>query len=225
VIADVVAHLGVTVTVTGTLTGTVSTGLWSGRTVLEASQEILRTWAGMLWARPRDGQALAIGSNLLWPATSALTISLATDCIGAPRLTLGTESQPTRVDASWPGGKETAIDTAAEAGGVVRSRSISTVADSSAQARAAAQAVLDRAGGGDVSFSAVVVDLSAAVNDPTPTLFEETSTLGGLFPSQRLTLEVPSTHFGTSTKDVFVLGWTEAYGHDRSTVTLDTIPA
>ena len=223
-VANVVDEMPVTLAQVGTLTGAVSTGRWSDRSAFEVLQEIARTHSGIVWARSRDSVVYVIGSDQTYPTTAVATIDVDHDCIGSPRLLDGSEAQPTRVDAEWPGGVQTVRNATLETAGTVRSKRITTVAAAAAVATAAAQTVLDRGSGG-IRVSQIELDLQGAAHDLAPDVLSEATTLGGLFPTVRYRIVVPSSHFGAPTKDVHVQGWTERYGPDQARITLDTTPA
>lgn len=224
-LADAVDQQPVTIATTGTLTGDAMTGRWSERSAAEVLQEILRTYSGVAWARPRDSVVYAIGSDALYPKTAIATIDTDGDCLGAPSLVDGTEARPTRIEVGWPGGTQSAIDRVAElATGESRSRRITTVAPSQAVALAAGSALLARADGG-LRISQVELDLMGADTDHAPAVLSEATTLGGLFPTARYRLAVPVSHFGVPSKDVHVQGWTESYGPRIASIRMDTSPA
>lgn len=209
----------------GTSTVRAATGQWSGRTALEVWQELARTMSGIVWGRPRDAVIAVVAPDQLWPASPVATIDVDRDCEGPPRLGVGTEHRPTRVDVEWPGGIATAIDASAEAAGTVRSRRISTVATTAAQALAVGQDVLDHVAYGRLRITGVTVDLTFGETDHSAVLLSQSTPLGGLFPGQRIRLTVPVSHFGAGTKDFFVLGWEESWGSDRALLTLYLAPA
>lgn len=227
-IGNTVAPLGVTFQQVGNgqAAGTnIATGEWSTRTALEVWQEMCRTVGVLPWARGRDSLALWIEPSSQYPSNGAITtIDLDADCEGSPRLTMASQDAPTRVDATFPGGTRTVVNATAEAGGVIRSRPISTVAPDGTTVQAAAQYVLSRATATGMRFSSVTVDLLAATTDHTAEMFDESTVRGGLFPTQIVTFAVPSSHFGSATYSGFVLGWTEEYEPSRCVVTLDTTP-
>lgn len=223
-LAAVVSQLPVIFVQLGDLTLGASTGQWSDRSALEVLQEMLRTTSGLALARSRDSVVYAVGADQLWPASPVATIDTDADCIGPPSLVDGAEARPTRVDVEWPGGTAVAIDTAAEASGQIRSRRVTTIARSNSDAKAVGTDILARASKG-LRFSQVTIDLLAGKTDHTAALFSEGTSLGGLFPTQRVRLTVPYSHFGGVFVDAYVTGWVEEYAPDRSTVTLDTIPA
>lgn len=223
-LARAVDQLPVSISQVGTLTTGAATGKWSGRPALEVLQEIVRTGSGIAWARSRDSVVYAIGADQLYPASPVATIDTDADCSGTPRLVDGSEAVPTRVEIDWPGGVASVVDAAAEAAGESRSRRLTTVAPDVATAADVGIELFGRSVATDVRISQVTVDLLAGGTDHTAALFSEATDLGGLFPTQRVRLTVPASHFGTSTTDVFVQGWTETYSPSQATVTLDTTP-
>lgn len=223
-LAASVATLPITISTLGTLTSTVATGDWSGRLGSEVLQEMLRTYGGLAWARSRDSVIYAMAADQLYPASPIATVDIDADCDGAPRLIDSTESMPTQVDVTWPGGTETVRDATTDATAESQSKRITTVAATAVVARAAGQTVLDRAVSG-VRVSQVTVDLVTGATDHTAALFSEASTVSGLHPTQRLRLTVPASHFGASSLDVHVQGWTESYSPSAVTVQMDTVPA
>lgn len=224
-LSDVVDQLPVTFSAVGTLTTAVMTGRWSGRPASDVLQEITRTGNALAWARSRDSVIYAVGSDELYPVTPVATVDTDADCDGTPRLEVGTESRPTRIDVEWPGGVATVRDATAEAGGQVRSKRVTTVATTAAAAQAVGQAQLDRISAARLRVSQVTVDLVTGATDHTSALFSESTTLGGLWPTQRVRLVVPVSHFGVPTRDVHVAGWQESYSPSAVTVALDTVPA
>lgn len=225
-VVEVLPPMPVTISTLGTLTATVTTGQWSKRNALEVLQEVVRTGSAIAWARSRDSVVYVVGSDQTYPVSLAGgVIDTDGDCQGPPRLVAGSEARPTRVDAEWSAGIATAVDTAAEATGLIRSRRITTIAASAATATAAAQAIIDRSSTANLRICQVTVDLLSADTDHTADLFDESTTLGGLYPTQRVRLAVPTSHFGAPTRDVHVQGWEESYGPQSVTVQMDTTPA
>lgn len=218
------------ITFAGAGTGSTSlatTGTTAGRTALECIQEAMRTGRGMLWARPWDGTVLRCWTDIgLRGDTPVATIDLDADCDGAPRLARGADQQPTRVEVEWPGGKETAINAAAELalGGASRTKTVSSVAGSAPLALALAQAILGDAVTG-TRIAQLSVDLSGGATDHTAALFSEAGTIGGLFPLSRIRTLVPSAFFGVPVRDHWVQGWEESHHPDQTTVVMDTVPA
>lgn len=225
-LASSLSQLPIAVSTLGSLSGDVATGEWSGRAASEVLQEMMRSYSGIAWARSRDSVVCAIESAQLHPDAHLVVIDTDTDCAGSPRLVDGVEQRPTRIDVQWRGGTAAVVDTTAETGGESRARRITTVCTSLADAQAVGQAILTRASaGGGVRFASVAVDLLGGKTDHTAALFSESAPLSGLFPTQRIRLAVPGSHFGVGLRDAYVQGWVEEYGPDRATVTLDTSPA
>lgn len=222
-LASVLNQLPVTISQVGTLTTSVATGKQSGRSALVVLQRLVRTGGGIAWARSRDSTVYAIGSDQLYPYASIATIDTDADCVGAPRLVDGAEAVPSRVDVSWPGGTTLVVDRTLETSGTIRSRSVETVAATPTVAYDAGQGVLDAAAGG-LRISQITVDLQGASTDHLAELLSESGTLSGLFPTQRVRLIVPTSHFGKPTRDVHIEGWQEAWGPDVASITMDTTP-
>lgn len=215
----------VTIDWVGSLSGSAMTGRWSERSAAEVLQEILRSYSGIAWARPWDGWVYAIDASQLYPTTVVATLDSDGDCLGAPSLVDGAETRPTRIEVAWPGGTVSAIDRAAEAvDGIARSRRITTVAPTQTAALAAGSAILARADAG-VRISQLELDLKGADTDHAPAVLSQAGTLGGLFPTARYRLAVPTSYFGVPTKDVHVQGWTETYGPGQASIRMDTSPA
>jgi hypothetical protein len=223
---NAVSQLPVSFTTVGSTTsGALATGDWSDRFALPVAQEIIRSGGGVLWARGRDSQALWICSDSVRPATPVATIDVDADAWGAPTLTRSADTRPTRVEVTYPGGLAVALDSAAEAGGQVRSKGITTVCASQSDAQTLAASTLAQATAG-MRIKQITVDLTSAVNDLVASLFSEASTISGLFPTCRVRLSnLPMSHFNQPTRDAYVQGWTERYDRNGARLTLDTTPA
>jgi hypothetical protein len=223
-IADMCERLPVTIAGVGTLTASVLTGDTSGRYAADVLREIARSGRGIVWARPRDSHVYVIGSDYVRPATPIATIDVETDCTGPPIFDDATDTQPTRVDVTWPGGKTVAMDAAAEAAGEQRSISMTTVCASDDAAFGVATAALAARSAG-LRASKVIIDLVGAATDHTAAFFGAADTLEGLYPSARIRLALPLGMLGVATIDAYAEGWTELYDDGAATVTMDTSPA
>lgn len=225
-VADALTPLPISFTTAGTLTTQVATGRWDGRSAAAVLREVLRTTNGIAWARSRDSEVLALGADELYPATAVVAVDVDEDCVGPPTLVDASETTPTRIDVEYPGGIATANNREAETNGEIRPATrTSTVATTRAQALAVAEVLLARASTG-LRISQITLDMNGAVHDPTAALFDETSTKGGLYPTQRIRVQVPPWYFGVSHYDVHVEGWTEVYGANNEVrLQLDTSPA
>lgn len=204
----------------------VCNGTWSDRTALDVGQEIMRSGNGLLWARPLDSRIGAYAFDALRPSTPLMTLDLDADAIGPPILTRSVDSRPTRIQVDSPAGSTLVIDTAAEAsalGSPQRLKNVNTVHVAASDGRAIASLLLAQAS--TTRIKQFTVDLNSAGTDPTATLFDESGLFTGLYPTQRLRLTVPSSHFGTSTKDVHVQGWEEQYDTEGARIVMDTTPA
>lgn len=225
-IGNMIERLPVTVGTVGSATSTaLLVGTISGRTALDVLREVARSAGALVWARPRDSAIYVIASDLVRPTTPVATISVQDDCAGPPVLDDATDTQPTRIDVTWPGGAVTAVDAVAEAAGEQRSASISTVCTDASAAQTVGQELLAVRSAG-IRISTVTVDLIGAVTDHTAALFSTAATLEGLYPSARVRFVLPtSSMLGNPTVDAHVEGWTEVYDDGRVTLQLDTSPA
>jgi len=218
------SQLPVSWTKIGTLSTPVVTGNWSGRSALDVAREMMRSTDGILWARARDSQVMLIGRDILYPSAPIVTLDIDGDLTTPPKLQDSTDAKPTRIDIQFPGGSSFAIDSAAEALGESRSQTFTTVNATEPAARAIAQAFLDRANGG-LRISQMTLDLTNAAHDLTASLFDETSTLGGLYPTQRIRVNVFPEMFGVNAFEQFIQGWTETYGaNNTASITFDLTP-
>lgn len=224
-IENVAQHLPISITKVGTLTTSVATGRWDGRSAAAVLREVLRTTSGIAWARSRDSEVIALGADELYPDTAVVALDVDEDCVGPPTFVDASDTTPTRVDVAYPGGIVTAADAVVEARGETRSTRTTTVATTPADALAAGQAMLSRATTG-IRISQITLDLNGAVHDPTAALFDETTVKGGLYPTQRIRVQVPPWYFGVSHYDVHVEGWSEVYeANNEVRLQLDTSPA
>lgn len=208
------------------------TGDWSNRTALDVGSEIARTtrnittWSpGILFARPRDSQVLAIAGSLTHPAVPIATIDWEQDMLEGIELANSVDQDPTRVIVSGPQVTVTAVDSAAEAAGQYRELPISTISRSGfSDASDIANFYLRRNDG--LRISRLKIDLAGAVNDPTAALFDESGTNTGLFPSAKIRLAgMPTSHFTYPTRDIHIEGWTEVYSDDEAYIFADCSPA
>lgn len=217
--------LGLSYTQVGALTTTVVTGEWSGRPALDVAREMMRSTGGIVWARCRDSQVMFIDGASLYPSTPVATFDADEDLLGPPRLSDSSDSKPTRLEATYPGGSTVVVDSAAEAAGEFRSQSWATVNAVASTASANATTALARYGLG-LRITQLTIDLTNSTTDWVPTLFEQSSTLGGLYPTQRVRVAVYPEIFGRVYMDGFVQGWTETYApNNRAWITMDLTPA
>ncbi len=201
----------------GTITGgdyttQTQTGNWHGRTVLDVMQEQMRTTMGFWWARSYDSRLTAVPLASTYPLTPLVTLDAEGHMLGTLELREGVESVPTRVIVEYPGGQVTAIDAAAEttAQSQIRPRTVTTVAANATDAGNLAATMLGNATT-RLRISSFTLDLETATSDTVAALFNSAGELPGLFPTQRIRLTLPSSHFNPSTVDAFVEGWTEVY--------------
>jgi len=139
---------------------------------------------------------------------------------------LSSDDKPTRCEVSYPAGKATAINPAREAAnnGFPRSISVETVNGNAWGANEVANYMLTRSGD-SVRIKSMEIDLDTADASFLPTLFKPVNPPEGLYPTQRLRVMVPSSHFGVSYLDVHAQGWEERYGEKGSRIKIDTSPA
>jgi hypothetical protein len=228
---------GLAPAVGASLSHELATGIWHDRSALAVAQEIARTVGGVIYVQPAGTWARFYAPDVTYPAAPLATLNAEEDLIGQPRLSRAAEDRPTRVTVQFPGGESTVVDRSRElttsvGDGVylspqVRNATVATVAPNSADAIDLATTLLARSAPG-MRISAMTIDLetSAASHDLVPTLFNQSRPDGGLYPTQRLRVLVPASHFGVAAKDVFVEGWTEDYNAQGGAVIhLDLSPA
>lgn len=224
-------QLPVSFTKVGTLTTLVVTGTWSDRTALELANEAMLTGLGICFARPRDSQVLFMGADQCYPVNPSISIDIEGEMLGDLRLSAAVDNAPTRVQVDYPGGQTVRYDAVAEANGENRQTSVSTIAP--VNAASFGSTVADAVGDfllahrtSEMRITQVPLDLAGPVRDWTAELFDASTTLGGLYPTMRIRLaNLPASHFGASTRDLYVEGWTEVYADDSASITFDTSPA
>lgn len=201
------------------------TGGWAGRKGLDILQENIRSARGIVWCRPWDGTITHVGPTPGWVRSfaPAATIDLDLDCARSPTLTRSFDVQPSRVEVSHPGGAELVIDTDMEVSGLSRSISTSSVAAADADVRSLGRGIIADGSSG-TRISSISVSLITGATDHTAALLNETDPMGGLYPTSRISLTVPASHFGTTTRDCIVQGWTESYSPNDVTIEMDTFP-
>jgi len=224
-VQSVLSSLPIAWGTSGTFDTQCVTGTWSNRTALEVLQELMRTnLLSVAWARSRDSTIYTLGYDVVRPASSLVTIDSDGDCLGPPRLSRQTSARPTRVQIDAPGLSIVRVDATAEAalGSPQRLRSYTTVCANDGDMATIGDAVLAQRQ--RLRITQLQVDLTTGATDHTATLFDESGALSGLFPTCRATVTVPASHFGSSSLDYYVQGWTETYSSQRAVVTLDTDP-
>ena len=212
------------------------TGSWHGRTSLEVGQEIARSARGVVWVDPGSSwQPRLFARDVCYPANHLVVVDAEGDLAGQPDLLRAVDSRPTRLTVTFPGGRATVIDDAAEAASSAfsssdpqtRTATVSTIVAERETAEAIAAELLIRGGLG-MRITQAVIDLEQSATDLVPKLFDATTPNAGLFPTQRLRIMVPVSHFGPpGYKDVYVQGWQEVYdaAGAGSSVVLDLSPA
>jgi hypothetical protein len=202
------------------------TGNWHNRPAIEVMQEQMRTSAGFYWARSYDSVVTAVPGNLTYPATPLLTVDCEGDLGEPPELDRSVDTRPTRIVSVYPAGQATVVDVAAEtaANGQRREVQLTSLATTYTEAETLATNEMAKHSLG-TRIARLVIDLESATTDHTAALFNSTG-LGGLYPTQRLTVTVPASHFGVASKDIHVEGWVETYdGTAGCFLALDCSPA
>lgn len=206
----------------------VVSGNWHERKALEIGQEIAATGSGVLWSRSEEYSPRYFASDVCYPATPLVIIDCEGDLKGTPKLRRAVDSRPTRIVVSYPGGKSTVIDAAAEAAssGQARTANLSTIAPDYTLAETIGADLLTRSALG-LRITSVTLDLETCVTTGlVAALFDSSTSSAGLRPTVRIRLLVPASHFGASFKDAFVQGWTETYDpKNGATITFDLTPA
>ena len=188
------------------------TGNWHGRTALDVMQEQMRTIGGFWWARSFDSRLTAVDLATTYPPTPLITVDAEGHMLGTLEMREAVESVPTRVTVEYPAGAVTVIDSALEtaANGQVRPRTVTTITDTRANAEALATTLLGNAST-KLRISSFTLDLETATSDTVAAMFATVGDLPGLYPTQKIRITLPSSHFNPSTLDAFVEGWTEVY--------------
>lgn len=213
----------------GDYTGNACVGVWHDIDFATIATDLTRAAGnGFPWARSRDSTVYLVSGDLTYPRTPVLTIDADGDLIGAPTLRRAIEDRPTRVRVTFPTGEVSVVDAGAEvlSGGAVREDTINAQTADASTAQLAGSAYLSTVNQG-LRVTNLTLDLESPSSgvDPVPTVFDESSTLGGLYPTQRLRLTLPSATFGVTYKDVHVQGWTETYSpYQRAQIAFDLTP-
>jgi hypothetical protein len=212
------------------LTEPVVTGNWHGKTALQVANEIARSDAAAVFARPFPQDAVptqsfvgVIGSNLLNQTGVIFSVDAEADLLQSLTLTRGVETRPTRITIDYPGGASTVVDVAAEAAaGEQRSQSVVTTLPDFTPAEALATTLLAKSAL-PIEISQMTVDLETCANNIAEDVLSLT------FPGRRIRItNLPASHFGAAgtTRDVIIEGWTEywdAVGGCRITYDLSAV--
>lgn len=225
-------RLPISFTQVGDWTALACTGDWSTRNALDVGAEICRTTrraatgsTGIMFARPKDSQVLAIAGSDTHPDVPVATVGWETDMLIGTNLTNSVDQDPTRVVVQSPQVVVTAVDAVAEAAGESRELTVSTISRSGySDATDIAGFYLRRNDG--LRINQLRIDLAGPVTDATAALFDESGTNTGLYPTGKLRISgLPRTHFTYPTRDVHVQGWTEVYSDDEAYIVADCSPA
>jgi hypothetical protein len=207
----------------GDYTAQTLTGNWHDRTALDMMQEQMRTIRGFWWARSFDSVLTAVPLATTYPGTPLITIDAEGHMLGTLELREAVESVPTRVTVEYPAGQVTVIDAAREtaAGTQIRNVTSTTIIDSQANAETLATTLLGNAST-KLRIASFTLDLETATSDTVAAMFATVGDLPGLYPTQRIRITLPASHFNPSTVDAFVEGWTEVYdGASSCRITFD----
>lgn len=226
------SDLPISITKVGTWTALSCTGNWLGRTALDVGNEICLSnresttgSTGLLFARPKDSEVLAISGSATYPATPLVSATWDGELLQGLKTTRSIDANPTRVTVAGPQTTVTSIDTDAESNGRYKEFTLNTISRSGySDAADIADWYLARNTG--LRIEKVRLDLCGAVNDMTADLFDESGTNTGLFPTAKIRIEdMPTTHFTFPTRDVHVEGWTEHYDEGEAYILADTSQA
>jgi len=229
-LAGACSRLPVSFTQVGTWTALACTGDWSGRNALDVAREIARSVRrspdgsnGIIFARPRDSEILAISGSETHPATPLLEVDWEDDLLIGTKTSTGVDNRPTRVTVTSPQTTAVAVDSAAESAGEDRPITITTVnRDGYSDAADIAAFLLARNKG--LNFEKIRIDLDGAVNDPVATLFDESGTNSGLFPTGKVRIVgLPESHFTYPSRDIWIEGWTEHFDEGEAWLEGDCI--
>lgn len=215
--ADLCSYAGTVATATsGTLNRNVTLKAISGRQADECLNELARTMGGVIFPDYSVGvteKALKLkDADVMRLSTAALTVDIEADVDAGNGIPLrrATESKPTRVTATWPGGTVTVTgDESLQR----LDESVDTCAADEAGARSVASSRLNRSVA--TRISELSVDLVTAQNDLYAAVVA--LTLGDRI---RVT-NLPATQLGVTQADYYVQAWTEKWTADEVTFTFD----
>ena len=228
-LANACSRLPLSFTQVGTWTAQLCIGDWWGRKALDVGREICRSTRnptggspGLLFARPRDSQILAIDGSNTYPTTILCEVDWELDALVGTEVSTSVDQAPTRVTVTTPQTTKRSVDTTAEAAGEFRELPVAVLNQGIfSDASDIAGWFLGR--NKAMRISKLKMDLFGAVNDDTAALFDESGTNTGLFPSALIrVVGLPPTHFNYLTKDMYVEGWTEVYQDDSGWIEADT---
>lgn len=197
----------------------------SGQTVTDASQQLARTLAGLMWVRYTDDVVEMLDGANMRPRAVTLTLNVGPDDDVRPGQVWrrGALENPTRQEVQSPAGDGTFIDDQAE----VRQRrdgsAISTACPSPQASRSLAAWYVRRGKG--LRPSQFGIDVNSAVQDLW------TFVLTQLKPGVKIRLnQLDTTQYGYSYRDVYVIGWSETWseienGEQACRVVFNSVPA
>lgn len=187
-----------------------------GRSVLEVMQELARTVGGYVWSPPTGGGVQYALPDALRLSTVAATVATEADESGLSFIR-AVDSKPTRVTATAPSAKATAVDEAKEAEGVRRELTVDTCAMDEAGAYNVASWILSQST--TLRLSQLRVNLTTAANNLYAAVF-------GLTLGARINVTgLPSSILGYTSLPVYAQGWREEYSPDGVEFIFDCTPA
>ncbi len=213
------SYAGTSVTETGTADRDVWLKRTTGRTPFDVLAEMART-TGSLFRAEYDGATNNIiewiHADQLRSTTVAATIDAEADLDASSDFPWrrGIDTRPNEVTASWPGGETTVVGI--QTLGVVED-SVDTCAANRDQARSVASARIYVGKG--LAPQSLAVDLTHAQTD----LWADVLALR-VGDRIRVT-SLPSTYYGRTYADLYVLGWTEEHDQAGSRFTFEVEPA
>lgn len=205
----------------------VCNGVTSDMSGLTRAQQLMASSGGIVWART-DGTVLFMYADALYPQTSLLTIgteSHSSDRMDTVVFKRAAESRSTRVTVTSSMTSATAVDSVTESAQMARRDPPTISTNNATYADAMSIAWAGMTFKNSLRIDLVSLDLVSASTDLTATLLSTSGTTGALFPTQRVTISVPSAVLGVTTKDVHLQGWTITIGQDYAVAQFTCSPA
>lgn len=178
-----------------------------GKTALDLIAALANSQSGVAYAAYSTSatQTLTLVANrTARPTSAALTLDVEADLAGGPTLARDVYGKQASATANGPATSVTATDTTASADGA--SVSVDTALKTANDLWSVATSRLAQSKYTKLRITQVVLELATAANDRYAAFFATVL-------ANRLRLSnLPSTYFGTTYTDGFVLGWTERPG-------------
>lgn len=216
-VTDVRFYTGTTATFVGGGSAACVRKNMTGRTAFDVAAEVARTTGALL---DSDMTALDSWTYLSAPSLRSSTATLTLDAVTDLDATAGfpwrrgVDSKPSRVTVTSP--TVTAVVEGDTSRGAVDD-SIESASATYDQAFALASYRLNASSA--LAMTQAAVDLVSSATD----LWASTMSL--TLGDRMHVTSVPSTYFGRTTAEAYVLGWTEEYGQDSARFVFDTEPA